>query len=107
MPRFTKKADCTTSAALTALAAGTLSPLARLAAEQHLRSCDFCAAELRLHERAATAGTKMTVTVIAATKTTATVNDATTPEPPPMPLALRLFAESKLAESAVVARRAA
>jgi hypothetical protein len=90
MPRFTKQADCTTSAALAALAAGTLSPLARLAAEPHLRACDFCAAELRLHLHAAPAAPA-----------------ATTPEPPPMPLALRLFAESKLAESAVPARRAA
>ena len=88
MPRFTKQADCTPSAALAALAAGTLSPLARLAAEPHLRSCDFCAAELRLHERAAVE------------------QAATTPEPPPLPLALRLFAESKLAESAAPARRA-
>ena len=92
MPRFTKQADCTPSAALAALAAGTLSPLARLAAEPHLRACDFCAAELRLHERAAAPAQ----------------TDATTPEPPPpMPLALRLFAESKLAESAQPARRAA
>ena len=90
MPRFTKQADCTTSAALAAFAAGTLSPLARLAADPHLRACDFCAAELRLHERAATA------------------QAAATPEPPPLPLALRLFAESKLAESAAaVVRRAA
>lgn len=91
MPRFEKQADCITSATLAAHGAGALSPLARLAAGPHLRSCDFCAAELRLHERAADAR--------AAT---------TTPEPPPMPLALRLYAKSKLAESAsAVARRAA
>ena len=90
MPRFTKQADCTSSAALAALAAGTLSPLARLAADPHLRSCDFCAAELRLHERAA-----------------AQAATPLTPEPPPLPLALRLFAESMLAESAAAVRRAA
>lgn len=98
MPRFTKQADCTTSAALAALAAGTLSPLARLAADRHLRACDFCAAELRLHLRAATAGAKAATT---------DAGPATTLEPPPMPLALRLFAESKLAEPAVAVRRAA
>ena len=98
MPRFTKQADCTTSAAIAAFAAGTLSPLARLAAEPHLRACDFCAAELRLHTSAAAQiGTTMTA------GTTATL----TPEPPPMPLALRLFAESKLAAASAVARRAA
>ena len=89
MPRFAKQADCPSSAALAALAAGTLSPLARLAAAPHLCACDCCAAELRLHERAAAVQTE------------------TTYEPPPMPLALRLFAESKLAESAAVVRRAA
>jgi hypothetical protein len=89
MPRFTKQADCITSAALAAFAAGTLSPLARLAADPHLRACDFCAAELRLHERAAPA------------------QAVTTMPAPPLPLALRLFAESKLAESAAVVRRAA
>lgn len=91
MPRFTKQADCTPSAAIAALAAGTLSPLARLAAEPHLRACDFCAAELRLHASAAAQAATTTLT----------------PEPPPLPLALRLFAESKLAESAAPARRAA
>lgn len=100
MPRFTKQADCTSSAALAALAAGTLSPLARLAADRHLRACDFCAAELRLHRRAATAEAK-------AMTTNADPTAATTLEPPPMPLALRLFAESKLAEPAVAVRRAA
>lgn len=106
MPRFQKQADCTSSAALAAFAAGTLSPLARLAADPHLRACDFCAAELRLHERAAKAQTATTHEQSATT--THDLHAATTNEPPPMPLALRLFAESKLAESsAAVARRAA
>lgn len=106
MPRFKKQSDCTSSAALAALAAGTLSPLARLAADSHLRACDFCAAELRLHRRAATALTGVT---LSAERMAATTDEpaATTPEPPPLPLALRLFAESKLAESAAVVRRAA
>lgn len=101
MPRFTKQADCTSSAALAAFAAGTLSPLARLASDLHLKSCDFCAAELRLHERAA-ANAEATANA-GVRETTANTAD----EPPPMPLALRLFAESKLAESASVVRRAA
>ena len=101
MPRFSKQADCINSAALAAFAAGTLSPLARLAADSHLRACDFCAAELRLHARAATAQTAT------AHRPATTHQPATTHEPPPLPLALRLFAESKLAESAAVVRRAA
>ena len=104
MPRFTKQADCTSSAALAALAAGTLSPLARLAADPHLRACDFCAAELRLHERAATA---QAATTPAPSATTHEPHATPAHEPPPMPLALRLFAASKLAESAAVVRRAA
>ena len=109
MPRFKKQADCTSSAALAAFAAGTLSPLARLAADPHLRACDFCAAELRLHERAAAAQAMTTTNAQAMTTTTsAPAAAATAHEPPPMPLALRLFAESKLAESAAAAvRRAA
>jgi hypothetical protein len=100
MPRFTKQADCTPSAALAALAASTLSPLARLAAEPHLRSCDFCAAELRLHKRAAAQNETTTAMMTAMTTTMTT-------EPPPVPLALRLFAESKLAEAATLTCRAA
>ena len=104
MPRFTKQPDCTTSAALAAFAAGTLPPLARLTADLHLRACDFCAAELRLHQRAANAETKASATNAGTTEATAGTINAT----PPMPLALRLFAESKLAESAAAAvRRAA
>ena len=98
MPRFKKQADCTSSAALAALAAGTLSPLARRAADPHLRARDFCAAELRLHGRAAA----QAATTAAAQATTAAT--AATPE---LPLALRLFAESKLAEPAAAVRRAA
>ncbi|HLL73965.1 MAG TPA: hypothetical protein VK421_01610 [Pyrinomonadaceae bacterium] len=87
MPRFAKQVSCTPSPTLAALAAGTLPPLARQSAELHARSCDFCAAELQLLGAAAP--------------------EVLTPEPPPLPLALRLFAESKLAESDRVARRAA
>ena len=88
MPRFAKQASCTPSATLAALRAGELSPLARQSAELHSRSCDFCAAELQLLSAAA-------------------ASHVVTPEPPPVPLALRLFAESKLAEAAALARRAA
>jgi hypothetical protein len=89
MPRFTKQVGCTPSESLAALRAGKLSPLARRSAELHLGSCDFCAAELRL------LGAAPAEAVVAV------------PEPPPMPLALRLFAESKLAEALAPARRAA
>lgn len=87
MPRFAKQVSCTPSQTLAALRAGALSPLARQGALLHARSCDFCAAELQLLSAASL--------------------DVVTPEPPPMPLALRLFAESKLAEAAALARRAA
>lgn len=89
MPRFKKEVSCTPSTTLAALGAGELSPLARQSALRHARACDFCAAELRLLSAASPAGeVEMT-------------------EPPPIPLALRLFAEAKLAETAAPARRAA
>lgn len=88
MPRFAKQVSCTPSAILAALRAGELSPPARHSAALHVRSCDFCAAELHLLSDAASP-------------------DVVTPAPPPLPLALRLFAESKLSEAAAVARRAA
>ena len=93
MTRFAKKQTCPSSQALADLAANNLPPHARRAAERHLRSCDFCAAEVRLLARDA-------------------APDATTTsdEAPPVPLALRLFAESRLAEinsSASPVRRAA
>lgn len=89
MPRFEKQVSCTPSQTLAALRAGALSPLARQSAELHARSCDFCAAELQLLAASAPA------------------EEFTTPEPPPVPLALRLFAETMLAAPAAVARRAA
>ncbi len=82
MTRFAKKETCPSSQTLADFATGALSPLARRATETHPRSCDFCAAELRLlargvaHEERAVESTEVL----------------------PLPLALRLFAESRLAE---------
>lgn len=81
MTRFAKKETCPSSHTLSDYAADALPPLARRAARAHLRACDFCAAEVSLLARDAS-------TQVAA--------DA--PAAPPLPLALRLFAESRLAE---------
>lgn len=98
MPRFAKQRNCLSSDALASFAAGLLSPLARQGVGPHLRSCDFCAAELSLHERAP--GDE---------RAAAATDDE--PAAPPMPLALRLFAESHLADIAAASasprRRAA
>ena len=83
MTRFAKKEICPSSHALADYAAAAPSPLARRAVETHLRSCDFCAAELSLLARDAARGRER----------------AAEPSPAPaLPLALRLFAESRLAE---------
>lgn len=93
MPRFAKQPNCLASDALASFAAGLLSPLAQQGAGIHLRACDFCAAEVRLHERASRD---------AVTAATADESDA-----PPVPLALRVFAESRLADIAAPRLRAA
>jgi anti-sigma factor RsiW len=83
MTRFAKRETCPTSHTLAHYAADALSPLARSATSAHLRSCDFCAAELSLLARDAARGRER----------------AAEPSPAPaLPLALRLFAESRLAE---------
>ena len=93
MPRFAKQPNCLSSDALASFAAGLLSPLARQGVGLHLRACDFCAAELRLHERASRAE--------------ASVEESAEPAAPPMPLAFRLLAESHLAHIAAPRLRAA
>jgi hypothetical protein len=82
MPRFSKHHDCPSSEALRAHAAGTLSPLLRACVGAHVGSCDFCGAESHLLSRA-----------FAPIETTPAAE---------MPLALRLFAERRLAEVASV-----
>ncbi|HEX8456173.1 MAG TPA: hypothetical protein VF656_02530 [Pyrinomonadaceae bacterium] len=90
MPRFAKQSDCPASATLDDAAAGRLSFLARPAIAAHLAACEFCAAELALLARSATTAT-------AATATSGT-HEAESSRAAMLPLALRLFAESALAE---------
>ena len=79
MPRFAKRHHCPSSEALRAHAARAP---ARAGVGAHLDSCEFCGAESRLLARAGES-----------------VAAASAPAPE-MPLALRLFAESRLAQIA-------
>jgi hypothetical protein len=81
MTGFTKTANCPAAETLDAYSADALSFAARRAVASHLRACEFCGAELRLLARNV--------------ETEVVTDDA-----PPVPLALRLFAESRLAEGA-------
>jgi anti-sigma factor RsiW len=83
MSRFAKRAICPSSEILEAYRDDALAPIRVSAVEAHIDDCDFCAAESHLLG-------------IAARARADTASDA-----PPMPLALRLFAESQLAESAL------
>ncbi len=82
MPRFAKQIDCPASATLFAYGAGTLSYLARPAVAAHLAACEFCGAEASLLTR----------------RDAHVIDKAPEPHAPAMPLALRLFAESALAD---------
>lgn len=84
MARFAKRHDCPPSEALSAHGAGALSPILCAGVGAHLGSCDFCGAESQLLARA-----------VEPVETT----PAPTPAPE-MPLALRLFAQSRLDEVA-------
>ena len=91
MPRFAKQPGCPSSAALQAYGADTISFLARHGVAAHLAACEFCGAELSL-----------------LAQTTSTFEPPEVePLPPPMPLALRLFAQSALADIAAAARNEA
>ncbi|MDX6271772.1 MAG: hypothetical protein QOD28_2995 [Acidobacteriota bacterium] len=92
MPRFAKQPDCPASATLQAYGAGTLSFLARPGVAAHLAACDFCGAELSLLLVHGTRPVKPTEVEPTITTT------------PAMPLALRLFAQSALAEVAAGVR---
>jgi anti-sigma factor ChrR (cupin superfamily) len=83
MPRFSKRHDCPSSEVLRAHGAGTLSPLPRAGVGAHRDSCDFCGAESQLLARA--------------------VGPFEATPAPEMPLALRLFAEGRLAQVAAAA----
>lgn len=93
MPRFAKQPDCPASVTLRAYGAGTLSFLARPGVAAHLAACEFCGAELSLLTRAARA-----------------VETSEVEQPPPpapaMPLALRLFAQTALADITAAGVRA-
>jgi hypothetical protein len=94
---FAKQRGCPSSAALSAYGAGTLSFLARQSVAEHLDACEFCGAEsalLSLHSAHA-----------AGTVSEAPHDDADAA--PPVPLALRLLAESLFGEMHAAGRRAA
>ena len=88
MPRFTKTHDCPTSQSLLAYRDDALAPLAGQSVESHLGACEFCRAEFAL---LAHAGAHAPA------------------DAPGLPLALRLYAESRLAaiNASVAFRRAA
>lgn len=95
MPRYAKQLNCPTSATLSACGTGTLSFLARQSVAEHLAACEFCGAELALllaqqPARVVERSDALSVTA-----------------PPPMPLALRVLAESILGELHFAERRAA
>ena len=99
MPRFAKRPDCPSSAVLQSYGAHTLSFLARPGVAAHLAACEFCGAELSLFTGCAPA------------PESPSESPSEPLAPPPLPLALRLFAGSALAEMACAAsiadRRAA
>lgn len=85
MNRFTKRATCPSTPTLEAHRAAALAHDTARFVCAHLADCDFCSAELRL---------------LAAAPQTEATTGAAEPVAPPMPLALRLFAETRLAEVA-------
>lgn len=94
MPRFAKQPDCPASVTLRAYGAGTLSFLARPGVAAHLAACEFCGAELSLLTQAARA------------VETSEVEPPPPPPAPAMPLALRLFAQTALADITAAGVRA-
>ncbi|HEX8069575.1 MAG TPA: hypothetical protein VF546_06470 [Pyrinomonadaceae bacterium] len=95
MRKFAKQADCPAAAVLTQFNLGALPALTRQSVARHLATCDFCAAEARLLARHAAAAAGVTTTTVA----------------PPVPLAVRLLAQTLLeqgaARAATSTRRAA
>jgi hypothetical protein len=93
MARFSKQATCPTAATLAAYHADQRPLLAQQATEAHLSGCDFCGAELQLLARGAAAPQHTDAQPLTAA--------------PPLPLALRLYAETMLGAAAVKQPRAA
>lgn len=91
MPRFAKQPGCPASATLQSYGANTLSFLARPGVAAPLAACEFCGAESYLLISDAPAGEPKEADAHA----------------PAMPLALRLFAQSALADIADAARAGA
>lgn len=88
MTRFTKRAICPSSEILEAYRDDALAPVLVRTVAEHIGECDFCAAESHLLGVAAREMSR---------------DAQKTSDAPPMPLALRLFAESQLAEGALSA----
>jgi hypothetical protein len=98
MRKFAKQANCPAAAVLMQFNAGALPVLTRQSVARHLATCDFCAAEAHLlaHYVAPAADASQP----AATETTIPA--------PPVPLAVRLLAQTLLAPApARSTRRAA
>lgn len=95
MSSFAKQTGCPSSATLSAYGAMSLSFLARRSVAEHLAACEFCGAELSL--------------LLAQDAPAVETLDAHVAVAPPMPLALRVLAESILSEmhAAPVAQRRA
>jgi hypothetical protein len=107
MPRFAKRPDCPSSATLQSYGANTLSFLARPAVAAHLAACEFCGAESSLFTGCAPAPESPSASPSASPCEPSSAPLFESPSaPPPMPLALRLFAQSALAEMADAARAA-
>jgi anti-sigma factor ChrR (cupin superfamily) len=92
MPRFAKQPDCPASITLRAYGAGTLSFLARPGLAAHLATCEYCGAELSLLTRAARCSVE--------------TSEVEPPPAPAMPLALRLLAQTALADITAAGVRA-
>lgn len=86
MSRFAKRAICPSSEILEAYRDDALAPVLVRRVAAHIDDCDFCAAESHLLGMGAREKSR----------DAQQASDA-----PPMPLALRLFAESQLAASAL------
>jgi hypothetical protein len=84
MNRFAKRATCPSTPTLEAHRAAALAHDTARFVAAHLADCDFCSAELRLLDASSAAP-----------------SDADEQSAPPVPLALRLFAEQRLADIAL------
>ena len=88
MSSFAKQSVCPSSATLSAYGSETLSFLVRRSVAEHLAACEFCCAESALLAQHAPAVEPLD----------ARDDDCAVTATPPMPLALRLLAESIFGE---------